>query len=176
MTDVTEASPAAETPLPSSRSVARLILVDIPRIASGCILLAAVAINVCNVFGRYLFYRPLFWAEEVLMYLIIWGVFISAGSITYQGLHLKMDLLVINVRGKARMLLGGLSVALALACSAFMAVQAFKVARIYFNNGEESITAHFPLVYTHAAILVGFILMFAAAALRIRAYVTGKFE
>jgi TRAP-type C4-dicarboxylate transport system permease small subunit len=176
MSDANEVSmmSAAEAPR-QSRSIVELILVRIPHIVCGTILLAAVAINVANVIGRYIFFRPIFWAEEVLMYMIIWGVFICAGSITYQGLHLKMDLLVINVRGRLRMFLGGLTVGIALLCSPFMVVQAFRIVRIYLANGETSIAAQFPLAYTHAAILAGFVLMFLAAIVRFRAYLTGNF-
>jgi TRAP-type C4-dicarboxylate transport system permease small subunit len=176
MTEADGAPPeAVVNPVPR-RTIARLILVDIPQIICGVVLIAAVIINIGNVVGRYVFFKPIFWAEEVLMYLIIWGVFICAGSITYQGLHLKMDLLVINVQGRLRMFLGAVTVCIALICAPFMIVQAFRIVRIYLDNGETSIAAHFPLVYTHAAILVGFILMFAAAAIRIRAYLTGKFD
>lgn len=179
MTDASDTAPqfvAPDKPPPPRRTVARFILVDIPQVICGIILITAVAINIANVVGRYVFFRPIFWAEEVLMYMIIWGVFICAGSITYQGLHLKMDLLVINVRGKLRMFLGGLTVALTLVCAPFMIVQAFKVVRNYFNNGEASIAAQFPLAWTHAAILTGFVLMFVAALLRVRAYLTGRFD
>ena len=57
------------------------------------------AINIANVIGRYVFDAPVSWAEEVLSYMIIWGVFIAVGAITYQGNHLRMDLLVLSVRG-----------------------------------------------------------------------------
>jgi len=179
MTDASNTAPrfaAPEKPPAPRQTMARFILVDIPQVICGVILIAAVAINIGNVVGRYVFFKPIFWAEEVLMYMIIWGVFICAGSITYQGLHLKMDLLVINVRGRLRMLLGALTVGLMLICAPFMVVQAFKVVRNYVANGEASIAAQFPLAWTHAAILTGFVLMFAAALLRIRAYLTGTFD
>lgn len=179
MTDVEDAlpTPPAEPPAPPKHtSIAELLLVKVPNIVCGWLLVAAVAINVANVIGRYVFFRPIAWAEEVLMFIIIWGIFISAGSITYQGLHLRMDLLVINVRGKFRAFLGGLTVALALLCSLFMIVQTFRIVRIYAASGETSITAGVPLVYTHAALFVGFVLMAVAATLRVRAYLTGKFD
>ena len=40
----------------------------------------AIAINLANVVGRYVFAAPVFWAEEVLMFMIIWGIYIAAGS------------------------------------------------------------------------------------------------
>jgi TRAP-type C4-dicarboxylate transport system permease small subunit len=176
MTDAENNATAVEgEPPPRPATIIDIILVKIPHAVCGTILLAAVAINVANVVGRYVFFRPIFWAEEVLMYMIIWGVFICAGSITYQGLHLKMDLLVMNARGWFRTFLGLLTVCIALVCSPFMVVQAYRIVRIYLANGETSIAAQFPLAYTHAAILTGFILMFVAAIVRFRAYLTGNF-
>jgi TRAP-type C4-dicarboxylate transport system permease small subunit len=156
--------------------IAERLLVKAPHFICGGILLAAVVINIANVIGRYIFFRPIAWAEEVLMFMIVWGVFISAGSILYQGLHLRMDLLVINARGRFRSFLGTLTIALAIACSLFMIVQSFHIVSNYAASGERSITAGVPLVFTHAALLVGFILMVVAALLRVRAYVTGRFN
>ena len=50
------------------------MLRDIPRAAIGLILLLAIAINFANIVGRYVFSAPLPWAEEVLSFLVIWGV------------------------------------------------------------------------------------------------------
>ena len=36
---------------------------------------------------------PIFWAEEILVFIVIWTVFLVAGAITYRGAHLNMDLL-----------------------------------------------------------------------------------
>ena len=52
----------------------RTVLRDIPRAAIGLILLLAIAINFANIVGRYAFLAPLPWAEEVLSFLVIWGV------------------------------------------------------------------------------------------------------
>ena len=45
---------------------------------TGMIFLAAVLINIANVIGRYVFSYPIFWAEEVLVFMVIWAVFLSA--------------------------------------------------------------------------------------------------
>jgi TRAP-type C4-dicarboxylate transport system permease small subunit len=167
------AEPPASTP---QSSISQFVLVRIPFFICGVILLAAVLINITNIVGRYVFNAPVPWAEEVMSYIIIWGVFIAAAAITYQGVHLRMDLLVSKVRGTAAMLLGGLTVVLILACSAFVMLQSFRIVSLYFNSGETSMGARIPLVYAHAALLVGFFLMALAALIRIRSYVTGKFD
>jgi TRAP-type C4-dicarboxylate transport system permease small subunit len=176
MSEAHDTSPPEATSPSTTKSIAHFVLVKIPFVACGVLLLVAIAINMVNVVGRYFFDAPVPWGEEVLSYIIIWGVFLSVGSITYQGLHLRMDLLVLTVRGKFATILGGLTVALMIACSLFILRQSFHVLTFYIGNGEISMGAHIPLVYPHAALFVGFVLVAAAAIVRIRAYLTGKFD
>jgi TRAP-type C4-dicarboxylate transport system permease small subunit len=178
MTEGHSPAPArpAEPPTPQATSPIQLILVKIPHVICGVLLLAAIAINVSNVIGRYVFSAPLNWAEEVMIYIVVWGVFISLGSITYQGLHLRMDLLVMTASRKLRMLLGGLTVILMIVCATFVMVQTTKIVQLYLGTGETSMGAKVPLVYPHSALLLGFFLVVVAALIRFRSYLTGKFD
>jgi TRAP-type C4-dicarboxylate transport system permease small subunit len=176
MTEVRTAPETAAPPPSTTQSIAQLVLVKIPFAICGVLLLAAILINIANVIGRYVFGISVAWAEEVMSYIIIWGVFISIGAITYQGLHLRMDLLVHTVRGKFATLLGALTVILMLVCALFVLRQSFQVLVFYIGNGETSMGARIPLVYPHAALVFGFVLMAVAAILRIRSYLTGKFD
>jgi TRAP-type C4-dicarboxylate transport system permease small subunit len=151
-------------------------LVKIPHVICGVLLLVAIAINISNVVGRYVFSHPVDWAEEVLIYVIVWAVFISLGSITYQGIHLRMDLLVLSMKGWLQILLGGLTAILMVACSIFMLIQTSRILLLYLGNGETSMGAKIPLVYPHTALLVGFAGLAAAAIIRFRCYLTGKFD
>ena len=154
----------------------RTILVQIPFAVCGVILLAAVLINMANIVGRFVFNAPVSWAEEVMSYIVIWGVFVAAGAITYQGVHLRMDLLVSKLSGPLATLLGGITAGLIVVCSGFVMIQSFKIVRLYFNTGETSMGARIPLIYAHTALLVGFFLMGLAAIVRFRSYLTGKFD
>jgi TRAP-type C4-dicarboxylate transport system permease small subunit len=157
-------------------STTQFIFVKIPFFICGVILLAAIAINIANVVGRYVFNAPVSWAEEVISYMIIWGVFLAVSAVTYHGLHLKMDLLVANLQGLRAQLLGGLTAVLMVACSAFVMNQSLQILQLYWMSGETSMGARVPLVYPHAALVVGFFLMAAAAIVRVRSYWTGKFD
>ena len=66
------------------QSALRLILRDIPRAGIGVIILVAVAINFANIVGRYVFLAPFDWAEEVLVFLVIWGVCLGGSAVTYE--------------------------------------------------------------------------------------------
>jgi TRAP-type transport system small permease protein len=175
MSDVQKSQPDAASER-AQTSPAHFILVRIPHVISGALLLVAIAINIANVIGRYVFSRPVDWAEEALIYIIVWAVFISLGSITYQGLHLRMDLLVMHAKGWLRMLLGGLTAVLMVACAVFMLFQTVPILRFYLGTGETSMGAKIPLVYPHAALLVGFAGLAVAAIVRFRCYLTGKFD
>jgi TRAP-type C4-dicarboxylate transport system permease small subunit len=159
-----------------SNSPARFIFVKIPHAIAGTLLLAAIAINIANVVGRYVFSAPVFWAEESLIDILVWGVFIAAGSISYAGNHLSMDFFTAKARAPYRAFLGGLIVVLTVTCAAFVVTQSLQIVSLYYRSGEVSMGAHIPLVLTHSAVLVGFTLMGLAAIIRVRAYVTNNFN
>ncbi len=54
--------------------------------------------------------------------------------------------------------------------------QSFHILTFYIGNGETSMGARIPLVYPHAALFLGFVLMAAAAIVRFKSYLTGKFD
>ena len=61
----------------------RVLFVRVPHVVTGIIFLIACGINIANVVGRYLFSFPIFWAEEVLVFMVVWAVFLSAVAITF---------------------------------------------------------------------------------------------
>ncbi len=159
---------------PPAVSASRFVFVRIPYFICGAILLVAITINIVNVVGRYVFSAPVPWAEEVVSYMIVWGVFVAIGALTYQGLHLKMDLLVLNLHGLGARLIGGFTVVLIVVCAVFVMRQSLQILQLYSMTGETSMGARIPLVYPHAALLVGFFFMAVAAIVRVRSYWVGK--
>ena len=55
------------------RGLARFAFVTAPNWILGTLMLAGVAIVFANVVGRYVFGRAIFLAEEVLVFLVVWG-------------------------------------------------------------------------------------------------------
>src|SRR5689334_20765906 len=83
-----------DDPKPSkSKQIEEFVFIKVPHVAGGILFLVAAALNIVNVIARYVFSNPIFWAEEILTFIVIWGVFVVAGSITYRGGHLNMDLI-----------------------------------------------------------------------------------
>ena len=145
------------------QSVARLLLRDIPRVAIGIILLLCIGINAANIIGRYVFLAPLAWAEEVLSFLIIWGVCLGASAVTYDRRHLAMDVFVPLYPLWMRRALEGLILVTIVGFSAFTAMQAWKIVQIMARNGQVSITAEIPMTVPYSSFVVGFSMIVLAA-------------
>ena len=142
---------------------ARLLLRDIPRAAIGLVLLLAIGINFANIVGRYLFSAPLPWAEEVLSFLIIWGVCLGASAVTYDRRHLAMDVFVSFYPPLVRRVLEGLILLTVVGFSGFAAMQAWKIVQIMARNGQVSITAEIPMTVPYFGFVVGFAMIVLAA-------------
>ena len=64
----------------------------IPLSLAATLLIVAVAINLANVIGRYAFQAAIYWAEEAMIYMAIWSIFLAAVAIAYDGADLTMGL------------------------------------------------------------------------------------
>ncbi len=147
----------------------------VPGYILGTIMLVGVGITFANVVSRYLFGNAIFWVEEVLVFLSIWGVFIGTAAAAYDGAHLNMDLFQSVLRGRARAALNLLIALTIIACCTFAAWQSYTVVALFIAGGQVSVSAQIPKAIPHAALLVGFALTALAVMVRIRAYMSGKF-
>jgi TRAP-type C4-dicarboxylate transport system permease small subunit len=86
-----------------------------------------------------------------------------------------MDLLAVKVNSPYRIFLGILTVLLTVTCSTFVVTQTARILALYLRTGEARMAARVPLVYAHAAVLVGFALMGIVALIRVRANLQNKF-
>lgn len=155
--------------------MARFAFVTVPSWILGTLMLTGIAINFANVVSRYLFGHALFWAEEVMVFITIWGVFVGMGAIAYNGDHLRMDLFSAWVRGPWRLVLNGFTAVALVACCVFALTQSVRVVALFVETGSVSVSAGVPKVIPHAALAAGFALTILAVVVRIRSYFTGKF-
>lgn len=156
--------------------MARILFVRLPYLITGALLLVATAINFANVIGRYLFGAPIFWAEEILVFIVIWSVFVAVPSIAYRGDHVRMDLFSARFPPAWARLVNGAVAGLFVACALFVVVQSSRVVALHLRTGAVSVAAGVPLAIPHAALLVGFALTGLAVLVRVRAYVNGEFD
>jgi TRAP-type C4-dicarboxylate transport system permease small subunit len=159
-----------------SRKIEEFVFIKVPHALAGTLFLIAVAINIINVIARYVFSDPIFWAEEILIFIVIWTVFIVAGSITYRGAHLNMDLIYSGMSPFWKRVINIAITLTLIACTTFTATQSWKVILLHYRNHSVTAGTDIPLVIPHAAVLFGFSFMAIAAIVRIRSYITGKFE
>jgi TRAP-type C4-dicarboxylate transport system permease small subunit len=118
----------AAPPAPKTHPIADLIFVRIPYVVTGTLFLIAITINFANVIARYFFFEALFWAEEVLIYMTLWGVILACATITYQGLHIRMDLFATLLRSPIKEIVNALTAALLVCASIYVVMQSYVVA------------------------------------------------
>jgi TRAP-type C4-dicarboxylate transport system permease small subunit len=139
----------------------------------GLLMLVGVALNFANVFGRYVLGSPIFWAEEVLVLLTIWGVFIGLVVVAWNGEHLAMDLFSSRLTGWPKRLLNGTIAATMVVVCGFVAVQSWTIVSLFLATEAVSVGAQIPKAIPHGALLVGFGLTALAVVVRIRVYLRG---
>lgn len=166
----------SDEPIPSTwKRFEELLFIEMPYYASGALFLMAVVLNIVNVIGRYVFGKPVFWAEEVLTFAVIWIVCLVVGTITYRGAHLNMDLLYSRMPAPLQRVVR-VAIALTLVvCTIYTAWQSWKVVELHYVTHGVTAGTDIPLFIPHAALLFGFSFMALAAIMRFRSYITGEF-
>ena len=150
-------------------------VVSVPRFVLGALIFAGIGINFANVLGRYVFSAPIVWAEEVLAYIMIWCVGIGAILVTWEGRHIKMDLIAVRIPPPWSRVVNGVVAFGCMFVCAFVIRQSWTVVSMLIQTGQQSMIARLPMGLMHAAILVGFSGMLVALLLRLRQYLGGGF-
>lgn len=151
----------------SAGAHASALFVGVPMHVLAVVMLLGVVLNFTNVIARYLFDAPLFWAEEVLVFSMIWAVFLALPAVTFNDEHLRMDLLYLQLRGWQRSLVNALCVLLYVGVGGFAAFHSYKVVVLLAATGQKSVAAALPMALVHAAIPLGLLLMVAAVVVRV---------
>jgi len=145
----------------------------IPRFVCGILVLAIVAVSGANVVARYFFLSPFFWAEEVQRYILICFVYIAAILVTWDGRHLKMDILSQFLPRPWKEIVNLLSTVTFIGICAFIVSQSWQVTVLQVRFDRHSVAAEIPMVYPHSMVLIGFFFMLIAVVVRFRSNVLG---
>jgi TRAP-type C4-dicarboxylate transport system permease small subunit len=148
-------------------------IVSVPRFIIGSMILIGIVINIANVIGRYLFLEPIIWAEEIMIYIMVWTVFIGAILVSYDGQHLKMDVFSIMLPSPYKEIINFIATASVLLVCVYVIPNNWIVVELMWNNDQRSVVAEVPMVIPHFAILFGFSMIFVAIVVRFRAHITG---
>ncbi len=133
--------------------------------------LAFLALVLCsyNVFVRYFFPQlTLDFADEVQVYLVIWAVFLSLGTLTLMDRHVKSDFFVNMFPAKVQRFVAWLSDIAGFIFSAGMTYYGFEVAYQAWDFGDVSTTMlRTPLWIFFAALPAGTFFMAVAYLVRL---------
>ena len=153
----------------------RVVFATGPRAVAAVLILIGIAINFANVVSRYLFNFALFWAEEIMVFLVVWCVFLGVVAVAFQGGHLKMDLVSTRIPSPWKEIINGVTAAALVVCGLFVVVQSWTAITLFAESGDVSVTASVPMVIPHLALLIGIGLMVLAVLVRLRAYLRNVF-
>jgi len=145
----------------------RLVFHRIPLSLAALLLAAAVAINFANALGRYVFQSAIYWAEEAMIYMAIWSVFLAAIAIAYDRAHLAMDFFSARLSDRWKRAANAATTAATAAVCLFMAFQSFRLLGTLIRNGQNSIALEIPMSVPQSSLLFGFVMIALAVTARL---------
>jgi TRAP-type C4-dicarboxylate transport system permease small subunit len=142
-------------------------LVSCLRVLAGVLLLLSIILNFANVVGRYLFNHSIYWAEEVMLFLMVGSVFLGNGVVAWSGRQIRMDVIVNMMPAKLREALNLFSELLFVVIASMMVLFAWPVIRDLWEFDQRSQSADVPLVIPQSVIPVGLSLMVLLVVIRL---------
>ena len=137
------------------------------RMLAATLLVLSVALNFANVVGRYCFNASIYWAEEVMLFLMVSCVFLGNGVVAWSGRQIRMDVIVGMMPPKVRDALYLFSELLFIAVAAAIVVFALPVMRDLWAFDQRSQSAEVPLVYPQSLVPIGLSLMILLVVTRL---------
>ena len=144
------------------------------RIVLGSLMFAAVSINLANIVGRYAFSKPVFWAEEAMVFLQVWCVLIGAALVSYENAHLRMDAFEHPAPRPIKRGFNNFTGILMLAVSCTLAWVSVRVVIGMMNGDQRSIALEIPMAVPYAALPIGFSIVALVAVLRLVNVLRGR--
>lgn len=123
------------------------------------ILLVSVALNFANIVGRYFLNSPIDWAEEVMLFLMVAIVFLGAVAVSWEGRHIKMDIVIGLLPARLRQAFELLAALAEIAVAVTIAVMGMPVIERLAAFDQRSQAANMPLAVPQAAIPIGLLLI-----------------
>jgi TRAP-type transport system small permease protein len=141
-------------------------VVAVLRIVIAALLGLSVALNLANVVGRYALHAPIEGAEEVMLFFMVGIVFIGASIVSWEGGHIRMDIVVAMLPAGVQRALGILSDLAMIAVCAIVIWLGFPVIHQLALFNERSQAANVPLAIPESLIPIGLALVIISTLLR----------
>jgi TRAP-type C4-dicarboxylate transport system permease small subunit len=131
------------------------------------VLLGAICLNCANVVGRYLADVSITGSDEIEIYCLIAMAFIGSISVTWRGMHLRMDILVEQLPVGFRKAVSVIETLVAASVLGFVAYQSYFYASRVYRLGAVSDIAHLPTWIPHSVVPLSLSLMALLVVMRI---------
>jgi TRAP-type C4-dicarboxylate transport system permease small subunit len=151
------------------RALASLILV-----LSTICLLAAVALNLANIVGRYVFFSPIASAEEVMLFLLVGIVFLGNSVVGWEGKQIRMDIVLHAMSPAWRRRFDMLADLAVIAVSIAIIVVGWPAIQMLAEFDQRSQAADIPLVIPQALVPIGLALNALLVGARLVENLTAK--
>jgi TRAP-type C4-dicarboxylate transport system permease small subunit len=142
-------------------------LVSSLRVIATVLLILSVALNFANVVGRYVFSTSIYWAEEVMLFLMVGCVFLGNGVVAWSGRQIRMDVIIGMLPAKVRDALLLFSELLFIGVAGAIVVFAWPVMRDLWAFDQRSQSAEVPLVYPQSLVPIGLAIMILLVVTRL---------
>ena len=141
--------------------------------AGAAALLVIVVLNAINIMLRYLFRNPLSWAEEAMLYLMIFGVYVAAISVAWQQAHIRIDAILDFAPPARRKVLQIISTLVMTAVLIPVVLASFRVVSLLFEFDQRSDALHLPVWIPQSVIPFSLLLIVVMSLLRMFIELTG---
>ena len=142
-------------------------LVAVLRVVAGVLLIASVGVNFANVVGRYFFNYSIYWAEEVMLFLMVACVFLGNGVVAWSGRQLRMDVIVGMMPLHVQKVLELLAELTFIVVAAIVVAFSLPVIRDLWMFDQRSQSAELPMVIPQAMVPIGLSIMILLVIVRL---------
>lgn len=137
------------------------------RVLIGTLMLVAVLINFSNVVGRYAFSKPILWADEAMVFLQIWCVFLGAPLVSFANAHLRMDAFEHFAPPGLKRWFDVLTELTMLVVALIIMGMALVIVAGMVDTDQRTIALEIPMAIPYLALPIGFLLIALVAVTRI---------
>jgi TRAP-type C4-dicarboxylate transport system permease small subunit len=130
-------------------------------------LLVAVALNLANIVGRYVFFSPIASAEEIMLFLFVGTVFLGNSYVGWKGRQIRMDVFLHALPAAWRRWLDVLADVAVIVVSIVIIVVGWPAIQMLAEFDQRSQVAEVPLVLPQALIPIGLALNALFVAVRL---------
>jgi TRAP-type C4-dicarboxylate transport system permease small subunit len=130
-------------------------------------LLVAVALNLANIIGRYVFFSPIASAEEIMLFLFVGTVFLGNSYVGWKGRQIRMDVFLLALPAAWRRGLDVLADITVIVVSIVIIVVGWPAIQMLAEFDQRSQVAEIPLVLPQALIPIGLALNALFVAVRL---------